>query len=84
MKAFLKVISPGNALGLRHPLTKSAWRAVPWMVAFVWLMDNVPFHQLIWEKSTPSSTHHWIHVAFKRTGINKQQVIHNLIKYPSK
>ena len=33
MKAFLKVISPGNALGLRHPLTKSAWRAVPWMVA---------------------------------------------------
>lgn len=51
---------------------------------FVWLMDNVPFHQLIWEKSTPSSTRHWIHVAFKRTGINKQQVIHNLIKYPSK
>ena len=37
---------------------------------FVWLMDNVPFHQLIWEKSTPSSTHHWIHVAFKRTGIS--------------
>lgn len=33
MKAFLKVISPGNALGLCHPLTKSAWRAVPWMVA---------------------------------------------------
>ena len=51
---------------------------------FVWLMDNVPFHQLIWEKSTPSSNHHWIHVAFKRTGINKQQVIQNLIKYPSK
>ena len=51
---------------------------------FVWLMDNVPFHQLIWEKSTPSSTHHWIHVANKRTGINKQQVIHNLIKYPNK
>lgn len=51
---------------------------------FVWLMDNVPFHQLIWEKSTPSSTHHWIHVAFKRTGINKQQVIHNLIKHSSK
>ena len=79
MKAFLKVISPGNALGLRHlpdEATGKRW--------FVWLMDNVPFHQLIWEKSTPSSTHHWIHVAFKRTGINKQQVIHNLIKYPSK
>ena len=51
---------------------------------FVWLMDNVPFHQLIWEKSTPSSTDHWIHVAFKRTGINKQQVIHNLIKHSRK
>ena len=51
---------------------------------FVWLMDNVPYHQLIWEKSTPSSAHHWIHVAFKRTGTNKQQVIQNLIKYPSK
>ena len=51
---------------------------------FVWLMDNVPFHQLIWEKSTPSSTHHWIHVAFKRTGTNKQQVIQNLVKHPSK
>lgn len=51
---------------------------------FVWLMDNVPFHQLIWEKSTPSSIHHWIHVAFKRIGTNKQQVIQDLIKYPSK
>ena len=48
---------------------------------FVWLMDNVPFHQLIWEKSTPSSTHHWIHVAFKRNGTNKQQVIQNLVKH---
>lgn len=51
---------------------------------FVWLMDNVPFHQLIWEKSTPSSTHHWIHVAFKRNSTNKQQVIQNLVKHPSK
>lgn len=51
---------------------------------FVWLMDNVPFHQLIWEKSTPKSTHHWIHVAFKRNSTNKQQVIQNLVKHPSK
>lgn len=50
---------------------------------FVWLMDNVPYHQLIWEKSTPSSTHHWIHVAFKRNGSNKQQVIQNLVKHPN-
>lgn len=47
---------------------------------FVWLMDNVQFHQLIWEKSTPSSTHHWIHVAFKQNGHNAQQVIENLVK----
>ena len=51
---------------------------------FLWMMDNLKFDQLIMEKSTPSSTRYWIHVAFKRTGINKQQVIHNLIKYPSK
>lgn len=50
---------------------------------FVWLMDNVPFHQLIWEKSTPSSTHHWIHVAFKRFGTNKQQVFQKLVKHPN-
>lgn len=50
---------------------------------FEWLMDNVPFHQLIWEKSTPTSTHHWIHVAFKRIGTNKQQVIQNLVKHPN-
>lgn len=47
---------------------------------FVWLMDSVPFHQLIWEKSTPSSIHHWIHVAFKQNGHNAQQVIENLVK----
>lgn len=47
---------------------------------FVWLMDNVPFHQLIWEKSTPTSTHHWIHIAFKQNGHNAQQVIENLVK----
>lgn len=47
---------------------------------FVWLMDNVQFHQLIWEKSTPTSTHHWIHIAFKQNGHNAQQVIENLVK----
>lgn len=51
---------------------------------FEWMMDNLHFDQLIWEKSTPTSKHHWIHVSFKRIGTNKQQVIQNLIKYPSK
>lgn len=49
---------------------------------FEWLMDNVPFHQLIWEKSTPTSTRHWIHVAFKQDGHNAQHVIQNLVKNP--
>lgn len=47
---------------------------------FKWIMDNCKFHQLIWEKDTPSSAHHWIHVCFKQDGGNKQQVIENLIK----
>lgn len=46
---------------------------------FKWIMDNCKFHQLIWEKDTPQSTHHWIHVSFKQDG-NKQQVIENLVK----
>lgn len=47
---------------------------------FKWIMDNCKFHQLIWEKDTPQSAHHWIHVSFKQDGGNKQQVIENLIK----
>ena len=46
---------------------------------FLWMMDNLKFDQLIWEKSTPSSTHHWIHVSFSKT-LCRQQVIDNLIK----
>ena len=46
---------------------------------FTWLMDQ-KFDQLIWEKSTPSSTHHWIHVSFKQSGTQRQHVIQNLIK----
>lgn len=47
---------------------------------FTWMMNNLRFHQLIWEKSTPTSTHHWIHVAIRQNGTNSQQVIQNLIK----
>lgn len=47
---------------------------------FLWMMDNLHFDQLIWEKSTPSSIHHWIHVSFKQSGKQRQQVIKDLVK----
>lgn len=50
---------------------------------FLWMMDNLKYHQLIWEKSTPTSTHHWIHVAIRQNGPNSQQVIQNLVKNKS-
>lgn len=50
---------------------------------FVWLMDNVHFDQLIWEKSTPTSKHHWIHVSFSNSRKQRMQVIQNLIKNPN-
>lgn len=64
----------GEAADLRIP---SEAAGKEW---FKWIMDNCKFHQLIWEKDTPQSTHHWIHVSFKQDGVNKQQVIENLIK----
>lgn len=48
---------------------------------FLWMMDNLKYHQLIWEKSTPTSTRHWIHVAIRQNDPNSQQVIQNLVKY---
>lgn len=47
---------------------------------FKWIMDNCLFHQLIWEKDTPQSTHHWIHVSYRQNAKNAQQVIENLVK----
>lgn len=64
----------GEAADLRIP-TEAAGKE--W---FKWIMDNCKFHQLIWEKDSPQSIHHWIHVSFKQDGVNKQQVIENLIK----
>lgn len=75
----------GGATNSQHKTGEAADIHIPdeetGMRWFLWLKDNVPFHQLIWEKSTPSSTHHWIHVSYKQTGINKQQVIQNKVKY---
>lgn len=50
---------------------------------FLWMMDNLKYQQLIWEKSSPTSTRHWIHVAIRQNGPNSQQVIQNLVKYKS-
>lgn len=47
---------------------------------FLWIMNNLHYDQLIWEKSTPTSTHHWIHVSFRQGGKQRQQVIDNLVK----
>lgn len=49
---------------------------------FLWLMEFSVFDQLIWEKSTPTSKHHWIHVSFKHSGKQRMQVIQNLVKNP--
>ena len=66
----------GEACDIRIPdeATGKKW--------FTWMMDNLKFHQLIWEKSTPTSTRHWIHVAYKQDGHNAQHVIQNLVKNP--
>lgn len=49
---------------------------------FEWLSKNVVFDQLIWERDSPTSSHYWIHVSFKRNGANRKQVIPLLNKYP--
>ena len=49
---------------------------------FLWMMDNLKFDELLWEKSTPSSTTHWIHIAFKQDAPNRQKVVQNLVKHP--
>lgn len=74
----------GGSLNSQHMKGEAADLRIPneaegkeW---FKWLMDNCPFHQLIWEKDSPQSTHHWIHVAYKQSGKNAQQVIENLVK----
>ena len=38
---------------------------------YVWMIDNLMFDQLIWEVRPTSK---WIHVSYKRTGVNRQQV----------
>ena len=46
---------------------------------FAWMMDNLPFDQLIWETS-PAGKTSWIHVGYRGAGRNRQQVIGHLVK----
>ena len=43
---------------------------------FAWLMDNTNFDQLILEKSSPASTHYWIHVSYRQDAPNRHQVLY--------
>ncbi len=40
---------------------------------YLWMVDNLHFDQLIWETRANGSK--WIHVSYKRTGGNRQQVL---------
>lgn len=48
---------------------KGANRTREW---FLWMVDNLEFDQLIWEVRPYNK---WIHVSFKSTGPNRQQVL---------
>lgn len=56
----------GHAADIRGPsgnkLTHMRW--------FVWMMDNLAYDQLIWEKGGQ-----WIHVSYRSDGKNRQQVL---------
>ena len=46
---------------------------------FAWMMDNLPFDQLIWETASKGQAQ-WIHVGYRGAGRNRQQVIGHLVK----
>ena len=46
---------------------------------FAWMMDNLPFDQLIWETASGGKAC-WIHVGYRGAGHNRQQVIGHLVK----
>ena len=47
---------------------------------FAWMMDNLPFDQLIWETASKGQAQ-WIHVGYRGAGRNRQQVIGHLVKH---
>ena len=46
---------------------------------FAWMMDNLEFDQLIWETASAGKAC-WIHVGYRGTGRNRQQVVGHLVK----
>ena len=46
---------------------------------FNWIKTHCEFDQLIWEKN-PNTGNYWIHVSFRCDGLNRRQVIDNLLK----
>lgn len=48
-------------------------------VWFNYIKNHLTFDQLIWEKN-PKTGSYWVHVSYNAQGMNRQQVIDNLIK----
>lgn len=46
---------------------------------FEWIKTHCDFDQLIWEKN-PRTGNYWVHVSYRADGLNRKQVIDNLIK----
>ena len=46
---------------------------------FEWIKTHCEFDQLIWEKN-PNTGNYWLHVSFRCDGLNRRQVIDNLLK----
>ena len=46
---------------------------------FNWIKTHCEFDQLIWEKN-PKTGNYWVHVSFRCDGLNRRQVIDNLLK----
>lgn len=47
---------------------------------FCWMMHNLHFDELIWERASPTSSTCWIHVAIRQDKPNRQRVVENLVK----
>lgn len=47
---------------------------------FRWMMQNLHFDELIWERASSTSSTYWIHVAFRQGKPNRQRVVENMIK----
>ena len=45
---------------------------------FDWIKLHCPFDQLIWEHNAKGS--YWVHVSYRADGLNRMQVVNNLLK----